>query len=228
MNPFRNLHQDKSDGYVKNCEKYDRFSRSYDLFEAPVERGAFSRYRKRALRLAEGKVLEVGVGTGKNFSYYPRNVEVIGVDFSKGTLEKAERRRRELGLKNVRLLHTDVQNLEFEDSTFDTAVSTFVFCTVPDPVKGLREVYRVLKPGGKAIFLEHMKSGSKLLNVPLYMMEPFMMAMTGTSMLRKTPDNIEKSGFQIEKVENLFFDIVRLIIARKPGGENDSERKPVP
>lgn len=212
----------------KTASKYDRFSKVYDLFESPMERRAFSKYRERALGLVNGKVLEVGVGTGKNFQYYPRNVEVIGVDFSRGMLEKAERRRRGLGLKNVRLLHMDVQNLEFEDSIFDTAVSTFVFCTVPDPVKGLREVYRVLKPGGKAIFLEHMKSESKLLNVPLYMMEPFMRAMTGTSMLRETQDNIEKAGFQIENVENLFFDIVRLIIARKPGGENDSEKKPVP
>ncbi|NJE04672.1 methyltransferase domain-containing protein [Thermococcus sp. M36] len=211
----------------KTAKKYDRFSRIYDSFEALVERRAFSRYRERAVRLAEGKVLEVGIGTGKNLPYYPEGVEVIGIDFSRGMLEKAEKRRKELGLKNIRLLHMDVQNLEFEDNTFDTVVSTFVFCTVPDPVKGLREVYRVLKPGGKAIFLEHMKSRSKLLNVPLYMMEPFMRAMLGTSMLRETQDNIEKAGFRIEKVENLFFDIVRLIIARKPG-KDDSEKEPVP
>ncbi|WP_048152276.1 class I SAM-dependent methyltransferase [Palaeococcus ferrophilus] len=212
----------------KTAKKYDRFSWIYDSFEGLAERRAFSKYRRKALRLAEGKVLEVGVGTGKNLPYYPRGVEVVGIDFSRGMLEKAERKVERLGLENVMLLHMDAQSLEFEDNTFDTAVSTFVFCTVPDPVKGLKEVYRVLKPGGKAIFLEHMKSGSGLLNISLYMMEPFTRALLGTSMLRETQKNIERAGFQIEKVENLFFDIVRLIIARKPGGEYDSEEKPVP
>ena len=200
----------------KTARKYDRFSRLYDLFESPMERRAFSKYRERALSLVEGKVLEVGVGTGKNLPYYPEGVEVTAIDFSRGMLERAEKKRIELGLKNVELLPMDVQNLEFEDDTFDTVVSTFVFCTVPDPVKGLREVYRVLKPGGRAIFLEHMKSGSKLLNVPLYMMEPFIRTLLGTSMLRETQKNIEKAGFKVERVENLFFDVVRLITAKKP------------
>ncbi len=198
--------------------KYDRFSGFYDSFEALIERRAFSKYRKRALSLAKGKVLEIGVGTGKNLPYYPEDVEVTGIDFSRGMLEKAER-RRELGLKNVKLMLMDAQNLEFGDNTFDTVVSTFVFCTVPDPVKGLEEAYRVLKPGGRAIFLEHMKSKSKLLNVPLYLMDPVMRALTGTSMVRETQKNIEKAGFKIERVENLFFDIVRLIIATKPSGD---------
>lgn len=200
----------------KTAKKYDRFSRIYDLFEGPMERGAFSKYRKKALSLAKGKVLEIGVGTGKNLPHYPKDVEVIGIDFSKGMLEKAEKKRKELGLENVKLLLMDAQNMEFEDNTFDTVVSTFVFCTVPDPTKGLKEAYRVLKPGGKAIFLEHMKSESKLLNIPLYIMDPVMRALLGTSMVRETQKHIEKAGFKIERVENLFFDIVRLIVATKP------------
>lgn len=197
------------------AKKYDRFSGIYDLFESPMEIMAFSKYRKRALGLARGKVLEIGVGTGKNLPYYPPGVEVVGIDVSRGMLEKAEERRKALGLKNVKFLPMDAQNMEFEDSTFDTVISTFVFCTVPDPVKGLKEAYRVLKPGGRAIFLEHMKSNSRLLNVPLYLMEPFIKTLLGTSMLRETQKNIEKAGFRIEKVENLLFDIVRRIIATK-------------
>lgn len=197
------------------AKKYDRFAKVYDLFESPMEVRAFSKYRKKALSLAKGKVLEIGIGTGKNLPYYPKDVEIVGIDFSKGMLEKAEKRRKELGLKNVKLLYMDAQNLEFDDNTFDTVVSTFVFCTVPDPLKGLREAYRVLKPNGKAIFLEHMKSDSRLLNIPLYLMEPFIKTILGTSMLRETQKNIERAGFKIEKVENLSFDIVRLIIATK-------------
>lgn len=201
------------------AKKYDRFSKIYDLFESPMEMRAFSKYRKKALSLAKGKVLGIGVGTGKNLPYYPEGVEVIGIDFSRGMLEKAEKRKKELGLENVKLLYMDAQNMEFDDNTFDTVVSTFVFCTVPDPIKGLKEAYRVLKPGGTAIFLEHMKSNSRLLNIPLYLMEPFIKTLLGTSMLRETQKNIEKAGFKIEKVENLFFNIVRLIIATKPTDE---------
>jgi len=201
------------------AKKYDRFSKIYDLFESPIEMRAFSKYRKKALSLAKGKVLGIGVGTGKNLPYYPEGVEVIGIDFSRGMLEKAEKRKKELGLENVKLLYMDAQNMEFDDNTFDTVVSTFVFCTVPDPIKGLKEAYRVLKPGGTAIFLEHMKSNSRLLNIPLYLMEPFIKTLLGTSMLRETQKNIEKAGFKIEKVENLFFNIVRLIIATKPTDE---------
>lgn len=201
------------------AKKYDRFSKIYDLFESPIEMRAFSKYRKKALSLAKGKVLEIGIGTGKNLPYYPEGVEVIGIDFSRGMLEKAEKRKKELGLENVKLLYMDAQNMEFDDNTFDTVVSTFVFCTVPDPIKGLKEAYRVLKPGGTAIFLEHMKSNSRLLNIPLYLMEPFIKTLLGTSMLRETQKNIEKAGFKIEKVENLFFNIVRLIIATKPTDE---------
>ncbi|ACS90760.1 Ubiquinone/menaquinone biosynthesis methyltransferase [Thermococcus sibiricus MM 739] len=197
------------------AKRYDKFSKIYDIFESPMEMMAFSKYRKKALSLVKGKVLEIGVGTGKNLLYYPPDVEVVGIDFSSGMLEKAEEKRKELGLKNVKLLLMDTQNMEFDDNTFDTVVSTFVFCTVPDPVKGLKEAYRVLKPGGRTIFLEHMKSQSKLLNVPLYLMEPFIKTLLGTSLLRETQKNIEKAGFKIEKVENLFFDIVRLIVATK-------------
>ncbi|ALV63432.1 Phosphatidylethanolamine N-methyltransferase [Thermococcus sp. 2319x1] len=180
-----------------------------------MEMKSFSKYRKRALSLVKGKVLEIGVGTGKNLPYYPEDVEVIGIDFSQEMLKKAEERRKKLGLDNVTLLHMDAQSLEFEDDTFDTIVSTFVFCTVPDLIKGLKETYRVLKPGGRAVFLEHMKSESRLLNVPLYLMEPFTRTLLGTSMLRETQKNIEKAGFKIERVENLFYDIVRLIVATK-------------
>ncbi|MCD6139648.1 MAG: methyltransferase domain-containing protein [Thermococcus sp.] len=201
------------------AKKYDRFSKIYDLFESPMEMRAFSKYRKKALSLAKGKVLEIGIGTGKNLPYYPEGVEVIGIDFSRGMLEKAEKRKKELGLENVKLLYMDAQNMELDDNTFDTVVSTFVFCTVPDPIKGLKEAYRVLKPGGTAIFLEHMKSNLRLLNIPLYLMEPFIKTLLGTSMLRETQKNIEKAGFKIEKVENLFFNIVRLIIATKPTDE---------
>lgn len=200
---------------TKTIKKYDIFSRVYDLFERPMEKYLFSSLRKRALAFAIGEVLEVGIGTGKNISYYLDNVKVTGIDFSRGMLEKAKREKEKLSLKNVTLLEMDVENMSFQDESFDTVVSTFVFCTVPDPLKGLQEVYRVLKQGGKAVFLEHMKINSFFLNIPLYMMNVFTKTLIGTSMIRETQKNIEKVGFKIKDVQNVYSDIVRLIVAGK-------------
>jgi ubiquinone/menaquinone biosynthesis C-methylase UbiE len=196
-------------------KKYDRFSRVYDLFETPVEKHLFSFLRKRVWERAGGKVLEVGIGTGKNMPYYPDGAEVTGIDFSRGMLEKAQKRKESLSLGNVKLLQMDIEHMSFGDETFDAAVSTFVFCTVPDPLRGLREVYRVLRPGGRAVFLEHMRSRRFVLNIPLSMMNVFTVPLVGTSMLRETQENIAHAGFRIKEVYNVAFDIVRLIIAEK-------------
>jgi ubiquinone/menaquinone biosynthesis C-methylase UbiE len=199
----------------KTIKKYNRFSRVYDLLERPMEKYLFSSLRKRTLALAKGEVLEVGIGTGKNIPFYPDSIKVTGIDFSRGMLERAKRKIENLSLKNVTLQEMNVEKINFPDESFDTVVSTFVFCTVPDPIKGLHEVHRVLKQGGKTVFLEHMKSKSFFLNIPLYMMHVFTKMLVGTSMIRETQKNIEKAGFKIKDVENVYFDIVRLIVAGK-------------
>lgn len=195
--------------------KYSRIAKLYDLFEWPIEKLLFKKLRKEAMSYAYGHVLEVGVGTGKNLPYYNRNIDLTAIDFSPGMLEVATNKKREVDLKAFKLYEMDVQDLKFEDNTFDTVISTFVFCTVPDPIAGLREVYRVLKPKGKVIFLEHMKSKYFVLNIFLYLMNIVSTKLLGTSMIRETQKNIEQAGFTIVSVEHKLFDIVRLIIATK-------------
>lgn len=201
----------------KTAKKYSRASKMYDLMESPIEKLAFNKYRKKAVNLAQGKTLEVGIGTGKNLEYYDKTIELHGIDFSDGMLEKSIQKVNELSLQHVSLYQMDAQNLSFEDNTFDTVISTFVFCTIPDAEKGLQEVYRVLKPGGKAIFLEHMKSKHRIINLFLYMMNVFSKWFLGTSMVRKTQERINKSGLVINQVEYHLIDVVRLIISYKPG-----------
>jgi len=196
-------------------QKYSRIAKLYDLFEWPIETLLFKKLRKEAVSYAYGHVLEVGVGTGKNLPYYNKNVDLTAIDFSPGMLEVAKNKKTEIDLKSFKLYEMDVQDLKFEDDTFDTVISTFVFCTVPDPMAGLREVYRVLKPKGKVIFLEHMKSKYYILNIFLYLMNIVLTKLLGTSMIRETQKNIEQTGFTIVSVENKMFDIVRLIIATK-------------
>lgn len=199
-------------------EKYDRFSRIYDLVELPVEKKLFAGLRKQALSYAQGRVLEVGIGTGKNIPHYPPDVEeVVGIDFSSGMLLRARDRAARSPVK-VSLMQMDVERLAFEDEYFDTVVSAFVFCTVPHPLQGLREVYRVLKGEGRAVFLEHMKTDSALVNIPLYLMNVVSRTFTGTSMVRETQKNIETAGFHLWEVQRFVYGIVRLMIAGKRSG----------
>jgi len=199
------------------ARKYDIASRFYDTAKRFMERRLFSKFRERLFKLVppRGRILEVGIGTGKNLSFYPKGVELVGVDVSAGMLKRCQEKVKELGLKNVQLRQMDVERLNFPDEHFDAVVSTFVFCTVPNPVRGLKEVHRVLKDGGRTYFLEHMRSEKWYLNVILGMMHACTKTLLGTSMLRKTRENIEKAGFIILHEENLLSDVVRLIVAEK-------------
>ena len=110
--------------------------------------------------------MAVGIGTGKNLPYYKSEIELTAIDFSSGMLGIAQHKYGKTKLKKLTFKEIDAQNLSFDDNTFDTIISTFVFCIVPDPISGIKEIRRVLKPSGKAIFLEHMKSNSKFINIP--------------------------------------------------------------
>ncbi|WP_366938937.1 methyltransferase domain-containing protein [Thermococcus sp.] len=144
-------------------EKYARIASHYETLERPLDR-FFCPLRKRAISFIEGeRILEVGIGVGKTLKYYPKDIELCGVDAVPETLKLAEEKADKLKL-NACFQVADVENLPFPDNTFDTVVSSFVFCTVPEPERGLAEIRRVLKPGGRAIFLEHTRSDSRLVD----------------------------------------------------------------
>lgn len=137
--------------------RYNRIAPMYDTMEAFIERAAFGAGR-RALWAAvpAGRVLEAGVGTGKNLPFYPSGAQMTAIDISDQMLARARRRAAGLGVQ-VDLQLMDAQCLEFPDAWFDAAVATFVFCSVPDPVAGLRELGRVVRPGGDIWLLEHVR-----------------------------------------------------------------------
>lgn len=195
--------------------RYNRISPVYDLLELPMERGSFPRWRRLLWDQVKGpRVLEVGVGTGKNIPYYPPDLEVTAIDFSPGMLKRARRRAERLGVKvDLRLM--DAQEFDFPDDTFDTVVATFVFCSVPDPVKGLRELRRVTKPDGRVLLLEHVRPAGIAGGVA-DALNPVVVRMWGANINRHTVENVERADLQIERVENLMSSIVKLIVAR-PG-----------
>ena len=136
--------------------RYDRIAPIYDLIEVLPEQQFRSWREKLWAQVPEGRVLEVGVGTGKNLPYHPPGAQVVAIDISERMLRRAQQRAEELG-KTVELYQMDAQRLDFSDDSFDAAVATFIFCSVPDAVQGLRELGRVVKPEGKILLLEHVR-----------------------------------------------------------------------
>jgi len=194
---------------------YDRIAPIYDFMEGLVEKSRYRRWREMLWSKVEGtKILEVGVGTGKNFPYYPVDKDVSAIDFSRKMLHRAKKKARDLGIR-VHLEQMDVQNLDFRDNTFDSAVGSFVFCSVPDPIKGLQEVERVCKPGGKIILLEHVLSANRVLAWLMNLVNPFVVGLMGPNINRRTIENIANSGLKVEKVTDLTVGIFKLIEARK-------------
>lgn len=169
-------------------------------------------WRKALWDGARGRILEVGVGSGKNMPYYPSGARVTAIDFSPRMLERAERRARRLGA-SVDLIQMDAQNLAFPDNSFDTVVTACVFCSVPDPVRGLREIRRVLRPDGNLLMLEHMRSELPLVGPAMDLLNPLVVGVVGANINRRTLDNIRAAGLQITSVEDLLLDIFRRIVA---------------
>jgi ubiquinone/menaquinone biosynthesis C-methylase UbiE len=210
----------KKDVTEKIRNRYSRISLFYDLMELPLERIAFSRWRKKIFSFLESDdILEVGVGTGKNFDFYPVGKPITAIDFSPGMLSRAKKKAERKGIR-VNLLDMDVQNLKFGDQSFDTVLATFVFCSVPDPIEGLKEMKRVCKNGGKIILLEHVRPSSKLLGNLFDTLNPFIVRLMGVNINRETVANLEQAGLKIEEERNLFNDIVKIVVATPSTAED--------
>lgn len=194
-------------------KRYDRIAFLYDFLEAPMEHMRFAAWREKLRTGIKGeRALEVGVGTGKNLAYYPQDVRITAIDLSPRMLERARKRANKSNIK-VDLQEMDVQHLNFSDHSFDTIFTTFVFCSVPDPVAGLQELRRVCKPDGKLLLLEHMRPGNSALGFIFDVLNPMVVRMMGANINRRTTDNLRAAGWQIRLEEHLSSDIVRWIEA---------------
>ena len=198
----------------KSRQRWDQKARSYDCLTWPMERMiGLARGRSWVFeRPFRGRVLEVGAGTGKNLQSYPEDAVVIATDVSPGMLAQA-RERAASGSRRVRFVVTDAEDLAFRDGTFEKVVATCVFCSVPDPVRGLREIKRVLRPGGEAILLEHMRPEGFLGKV-FDALDPIMSRLMGPHINRRTLENVQKAGLQLVEERIVFSDWVKVIVAR--------------
>ena len=194
----------------KIAKRYNRIAGIYDIMEAPMEK-LFSKWRREMLKDASGKTLEVGIGTGKNIPWYPRNIELTGIDFSPKMVEIA--RRKAKNTDNVKIVEMNAENMDFSDDSFDTVVTSCVFCSVPNPVKGLQEIRRVCKNGGRVLMLEHVRSEKKGVGQLMDAFNFIPVHIYGANINRRTYENLLKAGFisQHISVKNLWLDIVKLI-----------------
>lgn len=195
--------------------RYDRQARLYDRMNAPMERLVFADWRKRLWAMVEGtRILEVGVGTGINFPFYPRDAQVTAIDFSEGMMAQAWANAARQNVP-VDLQRMDCQALKFPGESFYAVVATWVFCSVPDPVTGLREVGRVCRRDGKVFLLEHVRSESWFGWV-MDLLNPVVVRLTGANINRRTVENVLRAGLRFESVESYALGIVKLMILR-PG-----------
>lgn len=194
--------------YEREAPRYDREMRLVELL-------LFGGGREWVCSLAEGAVLEIAVGTGRNLPHYRDGVRLTGVELSPAMLAIARARARNLG-HDVDLRVGDAQALEFPNECFDSVVSTLSLCTIPDEHAAVAEVRRVLRPGGRFLLLEHVRSPVLPIRLAERLLEPLMLRFKGDHLLREPVDHLHAEGFVIERLERSKLGIVERVAARKP------------
>ena len=194
---------------------YDRIAPLYDLLDAPYEFTWRGRLRARMFEGLRGRILDAGVGTGRNIPHYPKDGELVGIDASAGMLEQARRRAGRLGSR-VELRQADIMRMDFPDASFDAIVSTFVFCVLDDDqqLPALRELRRVCKPGGTIRLLDYTLSTRPLTKVLMRSLEQMSSRLFSARYDVQTEDYVESAGLTTIDRRFVFSDMVRLLELR--------------
>lgn len=194
---------------------YDAMAGRYDRAIALAERLLFADGRRWACEQAAGDVLEIAVGTGRNLPFYPRDARLTGVELSPAMLAIARRRARGLG-RAADLRLGDAQALDFPVASFDTVVCTLALCTIPDERRAVAEAARVLRPGGRLLALEHVRSPLRPVRAVQRALEPLAVRWQADHLLREPADAARAAGLAIERLERRKWGIVERLVARKP------------
>ncbi|MGH9217486.1 MAG: class I SAM-dependent methyltransferase [Acidimicrobiales bacterium] len=195
---------------------WDKQASRYDRQIGWWERHVLGRgNRAWAAQRARGDVLDVAVGTGLNLPFYDTDLKVTGIDLSPAMLDIARQRAAGVG-RDVDLREGDAHHLPFENASFDTIVCTFSLCNIPDPHQAVSEMRRVLRPGGRLILVDHIRSTSR----PIYWLqkaiEPISVRIDGDHMTRRPADIVQQLGFDIVERDRFRRGIVERLVALKP------------
>lgn len=198
--------------------KYQRLARFYDFFDVPFEKSRYSALRRQLLSGATGRLLDAGVGTGRNIAYYPPAVQPTGIDLSAAMLARAAQRSASLGTP-VELLEMDALHTTFPDGHFDCIVSSFMFCVLDDTqqLPALKELGRICRPGGQIRILEYAISEVPLKRAVMRLWAPWVRWAYGATFDRNTEQYLPAAGLTLLEKRFVFGDIIKLIVAT-PGG----------
>lgn len=195
--------------------KYQRIARFYDLLDLPFEARRYKELRGHLFEGLRGRVLDAGVGTGRNIPYYPPGAMVTGIDLSTAMLARAMERRERLGA-SVELLEMDALNTTFPDRQFDAITSSFLFCVLDDTqqLPALREMHRICKPGGSIRILEYALSKRPFKRFMMRLWAPWVRWVYGAAFDRDTEQYLSQANLELVEKRFLFHDIIKLIVAR--------------
>ena len=198
-----------------NFDRYQRIAPLYDLLDLPFEYGCYRRIRPLLFQDLSGRILDAGVGTGRNFPFYPSGSRVVGIDLSPAMLARAKR-KTDLSTASIELKEMSVAALGLQDSFFDAAVATFLFCVLPDvlQVVALRELGRVVKPGGLIRMLNYVRPRGAVRGAIAKLWQPCVAWAFGASFDRQTEEAIRESGLQLLESRYVVDDLIKLITAR--------------
>lgn len=202
-------------GNQRQREQYAREAPTYDRESDSIERWLFgSEHRGWACSRAAGSTLEVAIGTGLNLPNYPPGVRLTGIDITREMLARARDRAATLGIP-VSLSEGDAQALPFPDGTFDTVLSTYSMCSVPDEEQAILEMKRVLRPGGRLILVDHVRSSV----APIYWVQRLMELAPSKSegeLTRRPLKHVLAAGLSIETSNRSRAGIIERLVAHKP------------
>jgi ubiquinone/menaquinone biosynthesis C-methylase UbiE len=193
---------------------WDAQASGYDRGMRVFEWLLFHGGRAWACSQARGDVLEIAVGTGLNLPFYSEDVRITAIELSPKMLEAARARLRGLG-REAELRAGDAQALDFPDSSFDTVVFTLSLCSIPDDRKAVAEARRVLRPGGRLVLLEHVRSPIAPVRLAQRVLQP-LFRRAGDNLLREPLEHLSAEGFLVEVLERSKLGFVERVVARKP------------
>lgn len=200
---------------------WDRYAPRYDRQIRISERLLFPGGRSWACAQASGYVLEVAIGTGLNLPFYPRAAKLTGIDLSPAMLAIARDRAAQLGI-DADLRQASAGALPFPGASFDTVVCTVSLCNIPDDRAAISEMYRVLRPGGRLILLDHVASDRRWVLAAERLLEPLALRLNGDYLTRRPLPLAEAAGFTITRSERTKAGIIERLTAVKPAATTPS------
>jgi len=194
---------------------YNRIARLYDILDLPFEHGRYRPLRAVLFKGLKGALLDAGVGTGRNFPFYPEGSKVTGIDLSTAMLECARQRRDKLGTA-VDLREMNVMEMDFADDSFDAIISTFLFCVLDagHQQPALEELRRVCRPGGAIRILEYAVSEKPLRRFIMKLWAPWVSYAYGAEFDRQTEQYLEAAGLELVEKKFLHKDIIKILTVR--------------